>query len=264
MGGFYRPGQRDEQRMRRFMSISGAGITGPVVGLDPYFSSVISLLHFEGTSGSTTFTDQKSPTWTATADAQISTVQSRYGSSAMHLNLGGGGYISTTGITSLSASAWTAEISGWIQGSLNSAGENRQIFRAINASGFGVSLLLSVNGPGAPTSTGWYLRLYLSGNGTSNNIASSVYSTVIAPGVGGWYDYAIQFTGTAYEVYFAGSRVLTVSSTTGICPITTIQVGGNSASAANSFYGYMDEWRLTNGVARLTNPYTPSGPFPDS
>lgn len=33
MTGFYRPSQRDEQRMRRFMSISGAGIAAPVSGL---------------------------------------------------------------------------------------------------------------------------------------------------------------------------------------------------------------------------------------
>lgn len=38
MTGFYRPSQRDEQRMRRFMSISGAGIAAPVAGLWSPFS----------------------------------------------------------------------------------------------------------------------------------------------------------------------------------------------------------------------------------
>lgn len=40
---------------------------------DPHFANVVSLLHFEGSNGSTTFTDVKGKIWTAAGNAQIST-----------------------------------------------------------------------------------------------------------------------------------------------------------------------------------------------
>ena len=40
---------------------------------DPYFSSVVSLLHFDGADGSTTFTDEKGKVWTPAGNAQIDT-----------------------------------------------------------------------------------------------------------------------------------------------------------------------------------------------
>src|SRR5690606_34123168 len=59
--------------------------TGPS-STDPYWSSVSSLLHFNGSNGSTTFTDEKGVGWTASGDAEISTAQSKFGGSSLSLD----------------------------------------------------------------------------------------------------------------------------------------------------------------------------------
>ncbi|MGE3429317.1 MAG: phage tail protein, partial [Hyphomicrobiaceae bacterium] len=57
--------------------VADSGIIG--AGEDEYWNNVIALLHMDGTNGSTTFTDQKGHTFTATGNAQISTAQSKFG-----------------------------------------------------------------------------------------------------------------------------------------------------------------------------------------
>ncbi|MGE3298622.1 MAG: phage tail protein, partial [Porticoccaceae bacterium] len=57
--------------------VADSGIIG--AGEDPYWNNVVALLHMDGTNGSTTFTDQKGHTFTATGNAQISTAQSKFG-----------------------------------------------------------------------------------------------------------------------------------------------------------------------------------------
>ncbi|MGQ3180207.1 MAG: hypothetical protein ACT6SC_21675, partial [Blastomonas fulva] len=63
-------------------------------GGDPYFGNVVSLLHFNGTSGSTTFTDQKGRAWTGFGNAQITTAGSVFGGGALALD-GNGDWIET-------------------------------------------------------------------------------------------------------------------------------------------------------------------------
>lgn len=231
-------------------------------GGDTSFSNVLSLCHYNGTNASTTITDQKSPVWTAAGNAQLSTSQARYGASSLALD-NSGDYAQTTSLTSLSSSAWTAELS--FKCSTNLSAETRGLFRAVNAGGFGIYLAIANNTPGAPAPTGTYIRLFLSSNGTSNDIANSVYGTSIGDAASiGWTDVALQFDGSAYKVYVNGSVNLTVTSSAAIGSFSSIQLGGSSATAAQSLNGFIDEWRLTNTVARYGASYTPSGPFPDS
>lgn len=49
---------------------------------DPYYDDVVSLLHFDGSNGSTTFTDEKGITWTASGNAALSTATPKFGSAA--------------------------------------------------------------------------------------------------------------------------------------------------------------------------------------
>lgn len=58
-------------------------------------TGTVSLLQFEGANGSTTITDAKGRTWTAQGNAQISTAQSRFGSSSLVLD-GTGDWIEAT------------------------------------------------------------------------------------------------------------------------------------------------------------------------
>ena len=53
-----------------------------------------SLLHFDGTDASTTFTDESGKTWTAHGNAQIDTAQSVFGGASGYFD-GSGDYITT-------------------------------------------------------------------------------------------------------------------------------------------------------------------------
>lgn len=236
---------------------SGGGGTS-----DPYFSNVVSLLHFNGSNGGTTYTDQKGLTWTPTGNAVTSSTHVRYGVGSGFFD-NNGDYISTTGVTSLSSSAWTAELSYWCDTSPIT--ETRGLIRAVNASNFGLYLAIANNTSGAPDTSGIYLRLFVSSNGTSFNIANSVYSSTLGGGISGaWHDVALQFDGTSYKVYWDGAVVMTVSSTSNVCPFSSLVLGGSPATAAQSANGWFDDWRLTNGIARYGTSYTPTGPFPDA
>jgi len=50
---------------------------------DQYFSSVVSLLHFDGADAGTTFTDQKGLTWTGANTAQLDTAQKKWGTASL-------------------------------------------------------------------------------------------------------------------------------------------------------------------------------------
>lgn len=67
---------------------------GTVVPGDPAFTSVVLLLRFNGTDGSTTFTDLTGKTMTAVGNAQIDTAQSKFGG-ASGLFDGSGDFITT-------------------------------------------------------------------------------------------------------------------------------------------------------------------------
>lgn len=72
---------------------TGAGAFTPPTGPfatnsadDPYWGTVVSLLHFEGADASTTFTDETGKVWTAAGNAQIDTAQYKYGAPTAYLN----------------------------------------------------------------------------------------------------------------------------------------------------------------------------------
>ena len=62
------------------------------VDVDPFFSDVVSLLHFDGGDGTTTITDEIGLTWSVVGDSQIDADNKKYGTGALLLD-GTGDYI---------------------------------------------------------------------------------------------------------------------------------------------------------------------------
>ena len=77
--------------------------------------------------------------------------------------------------------------------------------------------------------------------------------------------------GIAY-IYIDGVQVATGPFTTTISPAIRLRIGGmnhysgpDSFSVNYSFNGYIDEVRITEGIARYSGNFTPpTGPFPKS
>ena len=231
---------------------------------DVYWSSVVSLLRFEGANNSTTITDDAAAplSWSCVGGAKISTADYKFGSSSLVLD-GSGDYVTTTGLTSL-GSVWTAEI--FVKSADLGSNVAKQVFQFINGSGYGFDVLLAKNTPGAPDSTTTRLRVYISSNGTSANVADNIYSTTsLGTDISGaWHHVRCTFDGSAYKFYWNGSLVLTIPSSLSVCAFSSVSIGGNSGVPAQTLAGYVDSFRLTS-VVRNTGDFTvPTQDFPTS
>lgn len=211
-------------------------------GGDPYFANVKSLVHFDGTNGSTTITDQiAGHTWSANA-VTLSTAQKQFGTASVYVP--GSGSVSAAQSTDfdLGTGDFTLELS-------------------VYANSVGINNIVIIEGSGASTSP----TIYCLANGTliyytgADRITSS--SGVITATT--WIPVAYsRVSGTGY-LFAAGVLLGSWSDSTDYT-----RSGGNRilvpANAAQ-LDGYFDELRLTVGVGRYTASYTPAASaFPNS
>lgn len=231
---------------------------------DPYYSLVVSHLHLNGANGSTTITCQKGLAWTAVNNAQISTASPKFGSGAALFD-GTGDYLQCTAIQSVPGTPWTMEC--WLDTDEAIANGNRGIVFCQNGSGFGIYATLSHGTTGIPDAN-MHIRFHASSNGTSNDIANNVYSDGLGNPTAlqnlNYVHYVLQFTGTHYQIFFNGVRVLNVASTAQVCAFDAVRLGGTNFATNQTLNGKIDEFRYTAGVARYIDPFTPpTAAFPD-
>lgn len=208
---------------------------------DPNFSSVSLLLPMNGTNGSTTFTDASSNAFTVTAvgNAQISTAQSKWGGSSMLLD-GTGDYLE---IASNAAFAFAGDftIEVWLRGNTY-------------APGFTITSSSGQNGNGEGFFHGWKLDTPYPnawGFGRTNQSWLAFYPGAGTPQVNVWHHYAICRSGSAVRTFLDGTQ-LGNTNAAGIfdISITSLVIG-------TGFNGYMNDLRVTKGVARYTANFTP-------
>jgi Concanavalin A-like lectin/glucanases superfamily len=222
------------------LSLRDLGFVGGLGGADPdpYFANVSLLLHGNGVNGSTTITDSSlSPkTVAAVGNAQISTAQSKFGGASIAFDGSGDELTVTIDSINIGTSSYTVESWLYLNTTFNFA------FIGVNSNFY----LITLGG-----------TLFL-GDALVNNIQ---VSSSLLP-VGAWFHKALSFDGTTYRLFING--VLQGSSTT---LLKNFNLGAIRIGAYLSGYalnGYMDDLRITNGVARYTANFTPpTAPFPD-
>ncbi|MBB1060437.1 LamG domain-containing protein [Marilutibacter spongiae] len=212
-------------------------------GGDPYFGSVTSLLHMEGANGGTTFTDIKSNTWTRTASAVTSTAQAVAGSSSMFV--ASGNIQSTTAIGGGGVGTGNFTIEGWFRATATTA---RGLFHT------------ALSGSAAGIAAGWdqtsgMWQVYFNGSVFSSSATSLTLNT--------WIHFALVRNGTSCVLYINGTAVVSFTSSANITAAG--MTVGAYFNASFPWVGYIDEFRITKGVARYTGAFTPpSVPFPNS
>lgn len=224
-------------------------------GSDPFWANVKSLLHFAGANGSTTFTDQKSRAWTPSGNARISTDQSKFGGSSYTP------FSSSSSIQSSWASAITSmqdfTIEFFLYPTQVAAGKT---IVDIRTSATNRGLLISQ--PGAdPSSLNFYC-----GDSSSTAFEVSLNTGAASISAGNWYYLAACRNGNNYYLFLNGTLVASTSySSLSIDYGTTLSVGNNVANSATVWFeGYIDEFRITAGIARYTSSFTqPSAEFPN-
>lgn len=215
-----------------------------VVG-DPHFASVSLLLNMDGSNGSVTFTDSSlnALTVTPTGNAQISTAQVKWGTGALRTTRSGGSLtLPTTALLELPGD-FTIEF--WVY-ALQDRGRLLR-FSAANST-------FEINQNSAAETGGSAYRAYIANAGVElfDNIAFGLTNQ-------SWHHFALTRSGTSLRL-FGGGTLYATRTYSG-----TFTVNG-VAGQSNSFIffdGYIDDFRITKGIARYTANFAPpTEPFP--
>jgi len=210
---------------------------------DPYFSNVSILLHGDGTNGSTTFTDSSSNnhTLTVNGDTQISTAQSKFGGSSMYFD--GTGDFLTVSDSSLALGTGEYTIELWVY-----------ILSA--------AALEAIASCGTSAGGSWQLRFGNNGIidfrvGTNTKLSATISFNT-------WHHLAVTRDSSNTGRMFLNGTIEDSSTFTNDHSQDALKIGVNR-SVGNYFDGYIDDFRITKGVARYTSNFTPpTEPFPDS
>jgi hypothetical protein len=204
---------------------------------DLNYSNVSLLLNGNGTNGSTTFTDSSSNNHTITANgnAQISTAQSKFGGASMYFD-GSGDYL----------------VLPDDQNSFNFGTSDFTLECWIYPTGTITGNLFSQRGSGMS----WRYRIefqgidFFYGNGLDGSTPNSSVP------LNTWSHVALTRNGNTFTIWVNGqssaTNTITASMNYAIPRIGTSIIYPNEA-----FKGYIDDFRITKGVARYTSNFTP-------
>jgi len=211
------------------------------IGQDPYYQNVTLLLHGDGPNNSTVFTDETGKGPTGVGSAKISTTQSKFGGSSIYLPQGGPLVYASSTDFDLNNGDWTIEL--WYYEQLGSLGT-----------------LISRRASG--TAEGWVLttrgvRGLINGSGfeDQHNWGTPAYEQ--------WHHLAWVRNGSTLQVYLNG---VLVSQKTGVGTLADnggdLNIGQADQISENRFLGYIDDLRITKGVARYKANFAPTAAFP--
>jgi len=237
---------------------------------DPYFANVSLLLHGNGANGSTTITDNSpSPkTLTANGNAQISTAQSKFGGSSIAFD-GNGDFVTTPNSAAWNFGTGDLTIEAWVYIAGNSAPDLDNTRGATICATWTAATpisgwALTIRGSSATTGTGLQFATWNSGNATYQ-----IANTTISQST--WNHLAVSISGGTRRLFLNGSPLTSSSSSigSGSTPAESygnpLRIGGAQTSNYKSeLNGYIDELRITKGVARYNASFTlPIAPFAD-
>lgn len=234
-------------------------------GSDPNFSSVVFLSHFDGTDGSTTFTDEKSHTITANGNAQIDTAQSKFGG-ASGLFDGTGDYLQIADSEDWNFGSGSFTIEGFVRFNNKDSNSGNQIF---------ISQYFNTG-----NQRSWFLRLtggntltaYFANVGTANGsiigTASAGLTASWTPSNGVWYYIVIERDVDNWYLGIDSTQVAsdTTAGESIFNSTEAMRFGAFNSSGVTQFLdGWLDEWRITKGVARYHGSFSvPTSAFPNS
>jgi hypothetical protein len=218
-----------------------------MAGIDAY---TVTMLHMDGADASTTFTDSSltPKTYTAAGNAQIDTAQSVFGG-ASGLFDGNGDYISTPDSDDFNFGTGDFTIDFRVRfNSLPSSTNYYYIYNQRVDAGNYVALALYNN---AGTYR-WFFDVY---SGAAQKV-NSVRNTTVA--TGNWYHVALVRTGNDFKFFQDGTQVGATETDADAIPNLAAAVSiGQWSGGGHYLNGWLDEFRISKGIARWTGNFTP-------
>jgi hypothetical protein len=244
----------DPSMVSRFdnFTVNSGTIVWPEIGerpLDPHWDNVVLALPFDGTDGSTTITDISSTPKTITRYGTpiTSTTQSVFGGSSLYLN-GSSWLLTPCTPFLLGADPFTAE--AWVYPTnITAPRKICGIWYDTSSQGFSWKFYIS---------TGGLLRFLYS---TTGGDGISIIEDTASISIDNWYHVAVT-RGADNKIRLFVNGICTktsdvITATFYAAPATKyFEVGRDGAGTTAYYYGYIDDLRITKGVARYTADFT--------
>ena len=182
-------------------------------------------------------------------DAQISTSVKKYGTGSLKFD-GTGDWLSIPNTPNLQLNAGAFTIECWINFSSLASNRGIMYFGTNPNSNFAYGLQWAGN------------ALYFWYTTTGSNLAS--VSASWTPSTSVWYFLAVTRSGNDLKFFIDGTQIGTTQSLSGVTIFNStdvILIGGEATGSPNSLpgtmNGYIDDMRITKGLARYTTTFTP-------
>jgi len=234
--------------------------------VDPYLSSVSLLLSMDGTDSSFVDSSLSPKTVTTYFGATQSTTQSKFGGKSMYLNgttFGSAPYISVphSSAFDLSTGDWTVEC--WAYATALNA--NNNLFSITNTGESYAQVTVVPQSDGSA----YFLTQGAAGDWLDTTLAAAGTFTTNT-----WRHVAAVRAGNVFRLYVNGTSVVSFTSSSALKNVSGIStIGarlgngnattGNSQAGSGTWQGYIDDFRVTKGVARYTGSTltVPTGAF---
>lgn len=222
---------------------------------DANYADVSLLMPMDGSNGSTTFIDSSpvANTFTGYNGAQISTAQSKFGGSSALFD-GSNDYIEGPTKAGYQFGTGDFTVEFWMR-----------FITLPTVAGAAVMI-----GTYASSTTGWLVQRSESSGGLlrfgvkGDTIGLSAAWTTAA--INTWYHVAITRSGTSLRAFINGTQIgSTATNSTDMNDATAMTLGcvNISGSRVQYFNGYLEDIRVTKGLARYTSNFTaPTAAFP--
>ena len=191
------------------------------------------LLHMDGTGSS--FTDSSSSPKTVTANGNAAQVQSKFGGKSGYFD-GTGDYLSVQISDDFNLGNGDFTIDYWE-------------YRTNNVTSSSIINTLTGAYCAVGYQSGGSLLFYCSSNGSSWDIVDALSMGTAVLNI--WTHYTIVRNGNTFSTYQNGNFISSTTSSASVANITVSLVVGVS------FIGYIDELRISKGIARWTSNFTP-------
>jgi hypothetical protein len=223
---------------------------------DPYFSNVSLLLHADGSNGSTTFADSSSNAFTVTpyGNAQISTAQSKFGGASALFD-GSGDYLdlSSNAAFDYGTGNFTVEFWYWSSSPASSSPFRRVLAHPASTNDANTFQIWHAG----TTATGGTVDAVELARPDGTGVVCSVLTAVSDST---WHHIAFARHSGTTRAFLDGVLKQSAADTNNYSRGGTegIRIASRGDLAATTFVnGYIDDLRITKGVARYTASFDP-------
>jgi YD repeat-containing protein len=222
-----------------------AFVPGGSVPYDPYYDQVMVLLHADGTNGATSIVDSSRFGRTAqrAGTARITTSHGKFGGASLALD-GSGNYLWYGDSADFGFGTGDFTLEGFVL----SSGSN--LLFDPRATVYDSNGAFVTNNSGTGNGIGYYsFETGMVGSGPATND-------------GNWHHYAWTRASGTFRMFVDGVKVYETAVAGSFGASRPFYIGSNFLNGG-SFTGFIDEVRITKGVARYTGSFTvPSAAFP--